>query len=134
MHGQFFTYLAQKNFFDKTSCHRLTSGGLNVLQCGDPTAKGTGGPGYQYANENTNGAMYTEGTLAMAHSQLPDSNGSQFFMVYKDSQLQPDYTVFGKITKGLDVLQKVAKAGSDPKGDGKPKKKVEIQDVTIAGK
>ncbi|WP_021593388.1 peptidylprolyl isomerase [Actinomadura welshii] len=129
-----FTYLAQKNFFDKTSCHRLTSGGLNVLQCGDPTAKGTGGPGYQYANENTNGAMYTEGTLAMAHSQLPDSNGSQFFMVYKDSQLQPDYTVFGKITKGLDVLQKVAKAGSDPKGDGKPKKKVEIQDVTIAGK
>jgi peptidyl-prolyl cis-trans isomerase B (cyclophilin B) len=129
-----FTYLAQNDFFDKSSCHRLTSGGLNVLQCGDPTAKGTGGPGYQYANENTDGAMYTEGTLAMAHSQMPDSNGSQFFMVYKDSQLQPDYTVFGKITKGLDVLQKIAKAGSDPKGDGKPKKKVEIQDVTIAGK
>ncbi|MEU4826121.1 peptidylprolyl isomerase [Actinomadura citrea] len=129
-----FTYLAQKNFFDKTSCHRLTSGGLNVLQCGDPTAKGTGGPGYQFANENTEGAMYTEGTLAMAHSSLPDSNGSQFFMVYKDSQLPPDYTVFGKITKGLDVLKKIADAGSDPKGDGKPKKKVEIQDVTIAGK
>lgn len=129
-----FTYLAQKNFFDKTQCHRLTSGGLNVLQCGDPTAKGTGGPGYQFANENTDGAMYTEGTLAMAHSSLPDSNGSQFFMVYKDSQLPPEYTVFGKITKGLDVLQKIAKAGSDPKGDGKPKKKVEIQDVTIAGK
>lgn len=129
-----FAYLAQKNFFDKTTCHRLTSGGLNVLQCGDPTAKGTGGPGYQFANENTSGATYTEGTLAMAHSSLPDSNGSQFFMVYKDSQLPPDYTVFGKITKGLDVLKKIADAGSDPKGDGKPKKKVEIQDVTIAGK
>ncbi|WP_433469188.1 peptidylprolyl isomerase [Spirillospora sp. CA-128828] len=129
-----FAYLAQKNFFDKTECHRMTGGALNVLQCGDPTAKGTGGPGYQFANENTNGATYLEGTLAMAHSQLPDSNGSQFFMVYKDSQLPADYTVFGKITKGLDVLKKIAKAGSTPKGDGKPKKKVEIQDVTIAGK
>ncbi|TYB39361.1 peptidylprolyl isomerase [Actinomadura chibensis] len=129
-----FVYLAQKNFYDKSPCHRLTSGGLNVLQCGDPTGKGTGGPGYQFANENTSGATYTEGTLAMAHSSLPDSNGSQFFMVYKDSQLPPDYTVFGKITKGLDVLKKIADAGSDPKGDGKPKKKVEIQDVTIAGK
>ncbi|TMQ81482.1 peptidylprolyl isomerase [Actinomadura soli] len=128
-----FAHLAQKNYFDKTECHRLTSGGLNVLQCGDPTAKGTGGPGYEFANENTNGATYTEGTLAMANGG-PDTNGSQFFLVYKDSQLQPDYTVFGKITKGLDVLKKVADGGSDPKGDGKPKKKVEIQDVTIAGK
>ncbi|MGH3239103.1 MAG: peptidylprolyl isomerase [Spirillospora sp.] len=128
-----FTYLAQKNYFDKTPCHRLTSGGLNVLQCGDPTGQGSGGPGYEFANENTKGATYTEGTLAMANGG-PDTNGSQFFLVYKDSQLQPDYTVFGKITKGLDVLTKVAKDGSDPKGDGKPKKKVEIQDVTIAGK
>jgi peptidyl-prolyl cis-trans isomerase B (cyclophilin B) len=129
-----FTFLAQKNFYDKTECHRLTSGGLNVLQCGDPTASGSGGPGYRFANENTDGATYTEGTLAMAHSSQPDSNGSQFFMVYKDSQLPPDYTVFGKITKGLDVLKKIAKGGSEPKGDGRPKKKVEIQDVTIAGK
>lgn len=128
-----FTYLAQKNYFDKTPCHRLTSGGLNVLQCGDPTGKGSGGPGYEFANENTKGATYTEGTLAMANGG-PDTNGSQFFLVYKDSELQPDYTVFGKITKGLDVLQKIAEDGSDPKGDGKPKKKVEIQDVTIAGK
>ncbi|MGW5416886.1 peptidylprolyl isomerase [Actinomadura geliboluensis] len=129
-----FAFLAQKNFYDKTECHRMTSGGLNVLQCGDPTASGSGGPGYRFANENTDGATYTEGTLAMAHSSQPDSNGSQFFMVYKDSQLPPDYTVFGKITKGLDVLKKIAEGGSDPKGDGKPKKKVEIQDVTIAGK
>ncbi|WUI03707.1 peptidylprolyl isomerase [Spirillospora sp. NBC_00431] len=128
-----FTHLAQKNYFDKTPCHRLTSGGLNVLQCGDPTGKGSGGPGYEFANENTKGATYTEGTLAMANGG-PDTNGSQFFLVYKDSQLQPDYTVFGKITKGLDVLKKVAADGSEPKDDGKPKKKVEIQDVTIAGK
>ena len=129
-----FAFLAQKNYYDKTECHRMTSGGLNVLQCGDPSASGSGGPGYRFANENTDGATYTEGTLAMAHSSQPDSNGSQFFMVYKDSQLPPDYTVFGKITKGLDVLKKIAKGGSQPAGDGRPKKKVEIQDVTIAGK
>ncbi|MGP4029023.1 peptidylprolyl isomerase [Actinomadura sp. 3N407] len=129
-----FAFLAEKNFYDKSECHRLTSGGLNVLQCGDPTGKGTGGPGYQFANENTEGAKYTAGTLAMAHSRLPDSNGSQFFMVYKDSELPPDYTVFGKITKGLDVVKEIAGGGSDPKGDGAPKKKVTIQDVSIAGK
>ncbi|RKS67828.1 peptidyl-prolyl cis-trans isomerase B (cyclophilin B) [Actinomadura pelletieri DSM 43383] len=128
-----FAFLAQKNYFDKSPCHRLTSGGLNVLQCGDPTGKGTGGPGYEFDNENTKGATYTEGTLAMANSG-PDTNGSQFFLVYKDSQLDPDYTVFGKITKGLDVLTKVAADGSEPKGDGAPKKKVEIEDVAIAGK
>ncbi|WP_344906084.1 peptidylprolyl isomerase [Actinomadura meridiana] len=134
-----FAYLAQKNFYDKSPCHRLTSGGLNVLQCGDPTGTGKGGPGYQFANENTSAATYTEGTLAMAHSDAPDSNGSQFFVVYKDSQLPPDYTVFGKITKGLDVVKKIADDGitpekGRPEGDGKPKKTVEIQDVAIAGK
>ena len=129
-----FAFLAEKDFYDKTDCHRLTSGGLNVLQCGDPTGEGSGGPGYQYANENTEGAKYTAGTLAMAHSRLPDSNGSQFFIVYEDSDLPPDYTVFGKITKGLDAVKEIAKAGSEPKGDGKPKKKVTIRDVSIAGK
>ncbi|MDL4821373.1 peptidylprolyl isomerase [Actinomadura opuntiae] len=127
-----FAYLAQKNFYDDSPCHRLTSGGLNVLQCGDPAGTGMGGPGYRFANENTANAKYTAGTLAMAHSSQPDSNGSQFFMVYKDSQLDPDYSVFGKITKGLDILEKIAKAGSTPAEDGKPKKKVTIQDVTIA--
>jgi peptidyl-prolyl cis-trans isomerase B (cyclophilin B) len=127
-----FAYLTKKNFYDKTDCHRLTSGGLNVLQCGDPTGSGSGGPGYQFADENTEGAKYTKGTLAMANSG-PNTNSSQFFMVYKDSELPPNYSVFGKITSGVDVLEKIAKAGSDPKGDGKPKKKVTIQDVTIAG-
>lgn len=129
-----FAFLADENFYDDTECHRLTNGGVNVLQCGDPTAKGTGGPGYQFANENTEGAVYTEGTVAMAHSDLPDSNGSQFFMVHKDSGLPPDYTVFGKITKGLDVVKEIAAGGSEPENDGKPKKKVTIQDISIAGK
>ncbi|GAA4101525.1 peptidylprolyl isomerase [Actinomadura miaoliensis] len=128
-----FAFLAQKNYFDKSDCHRLTSGGLNVLQCGDPKGDGTGGPGYQFANENTEGAKYVKGTLAMANSG-PDTNGSQFFIVYADSNdLPADYTVFGKITSGMDVLEKIAKGGSEPQGDGKPKTKVTIQDVAIAG-
>jgi peptidyl-prolyl cis-trans isomerase B (cyclophilin B) len=129
-----FAFLAQKNYFDKTQCHRLTTGSLQVLQCGDPTGSGAGGPGYRFANENTTGAKYTRGVLAMAHSQQPDSNGSQFFIVYGDSDLPADYTVFGKISSGLGVIDAVAKAGSDNSngtGDGKPKKKIEINDVTI---
>ncbi|MGI8334672.1 peptidylprolyl isomerase [Actinomadura scrupuli] len=133
-----FAYLAGKNYFDKTQCHRLTTGSLQVLQCGDPTGSGAGGPGYRFANENTTGAKYTRGVLAMAHSQQPDSNGSQFFIVYGDSKdLPADYTVFGKVTSGLDVIDEVAKAGSDNSGgtgDGKPKKKIEINDVTITKK
>ncbi|HEX2316326.1 MAG TPA: peptidylprolyl isomerase [Thermomonospora sp.] len=106
-----FVHLAKEKFFDKSKCHRLTTGNLAVLQCGDPTGTGMGGPGYRFANENTKGAKYTRGVLAMAHSAQPDSNGSQFFIVYKDSQLDPDYTIFGKITSGMDVIDKVAAAG-----------------------
>lgn len=134
-----FAYLAKnKDFFDKTKCHRLTTGQLKVLQCGDPTGSGSGGPAYRFANEGTGkpSAMkkYPKGTLAMAHSQQPDSNGSQFFMVYADSDLPDDYTMFGKIVSGMDLLEQVGKAGSEPAGDGKPKKSVTIQDVTIAKK
>ncbi|WP_344595192.1 peptidylprolyl isomerase [Actinomadura vinacea] len=131
-----FVFLAAKKFFEKTSCHRLSTGeGLKMLQCGDPTGTGTGGPGYQFADENLAGAKYTKGTLAMANSG-PGTNGSQFFLVYGDSQLQPNYTVFGKITSGLDKLEKVAKGGISKPGDdgtGEPKKKVTIQSVAIAG-
>ncbi|WP_307813125.1 peptidylprolyl isomerase [Streptomyces sp. N35] len=135
-----FTYLAQKDFFDKTNCHRLTTGAIKVLQCGDPTATGVGGPAYQYDEENLPEAdsgkptaTYAEGTLAMANAG-PGTNGSQFFMVYGDSELPPNYSVFGKVTSGMDLLQEVAQAGSDNangEGDGAPKKKVTIQDVTI---
>jgi peptidyl-prolyl cis-trans isomerase B (cyclophilin B) len=130
-------FLAKKNFFDDTKCHRLTTEGIKVLQCGDPTASGSGGPAYRFANENTEGAKYERGTLAMAHSSQPDSNGSQFFIVYGDSPLPPDYTVFGKIVKGLDVVDEVAKAGSDNasgQGDGGPKKQITIQDVAVSKK
>ena len=123
--------LAHQKYFDGTTCHRLTSQGIFVLQCGDPSGDGTGGPGYRFADENLEGATYPAGTVAMANSG-PGTNGSQFFLVYKASQLPPDYTPFGRISKGLDVLQKVAAAGSEPAGDGTPKRKVEIQTLRTA--
>ena len=135
-----FVHLASKNYFDSSPCHRATSSpGLTVLQCGDPTGTGSSGPGYQFDNENlpTPGpdgkASYPRGTVAMANAGA-GTNGSQFFLVVKDSTLGPDYTAFGKITKGLDVLDKVIAAGTTPAGDGKPKKTVTIKDFTIVGK
>jgi peptidyl-prolyl cis-trans isomerase B (cyclophilin B) len=122
--------LAAQKYFDKTSCHRLTSGGLSVLQCGDPTGTGSGGPGYQFADENLTGATYKAGTVAMANAG-PGTNGSQFFLVYKDSQLGPQYTPFGRITSGLSVLTDIAKKGSTPPNDGKPKQSVTIETFTV---
>ena len=85
-----FAHLAANGFFDATSCHRLTtSETLKVLQCGDPTGSGSGGPGYQFGVENTEGATYPAGTVAMARGDDPGSNGSQFFIVYGDSNCQP---------------------------------------------
>jgi peptidyl-prolyl cis-trans isomerase B (cyclophilin B) len=128
-----FRSLAEVGFFDGTPCHRLTTppAGIEVLQCGDPTGTGTGGPGYQFAEENLEGATYPRGTVAMARSQEPGSNGSQFFLVYGDSPLPPDYTPFGRITKGLEVLDEVAEAGANPPGDGAPEQPVSIQTVTV---
>lgn len=130
-----FIYLASKGYFDGTSCHRLTTSGIYVLQCGDPTATGTGGPGYEFGDENLSGATYPAGTVAMANAG-PNTNGSQFFLVYKDTQLSPNYTPFGTITSGLDVLNKVAAKGSDNSngsGDGKPNLPVKISEVTVTG-
>jgi peptidyl-prolyl cis-trans isomerase B (cyclophilin B) len=143
-----FAYLAAKGYFSNTQCHRISdSGGLYMLQCGDPTAKagqalscssstlGTGGPGYAYASENLTGAAYTAGTVAMANSGTADSNGSQFFLVFKNSQLPASYTPFGTITSGLDILQNVAKAGTSctysSAGGGVPKDKVNIDSITV---
>jgi peptidyl-prolyl cis-trans isomerase B (cyclophilin B) len=114
--------LAHFRYFDGTACHRLTTEGIEVLQCGDPTGTGSGGPGYQFADENLEGATYERGTVAMANAG-PGTNGSQFFLVYGDSTLPPNYTPFGKITSGLEVLDAVAAVGSDDSngtGDGKP--------------
>ncbi|MGZ6826369.1 MAG: peptidylprolyl isomerase [Mycobacteriales bacterium] len=126
-----FRYLAAQKYFDATSCHRLTTSGIYVLQCGDPTGTGGGGPGYQFADENLTGATYPKGTVAMANAG-PGTNGSQFFLVYQDTQLPASYTPFGTITKGLDLLAKVAKAGSNPAGDGKPKLAVDLKKVTVS--
>ncbi len=145
-----FVHLASAGFWNASQCHRVTTSGIYVLQCGDPYAKatakltcaqtagapGTGGPGYEFASENLTGATYKAGTVAMANTGTADSNGSQFFLVWKDgSGLQPQYTPFGTITSGLDILQKVAKAGTScdysGAGDGAPKEKVVINSVTI---
>jgi cyclophilin family peptidyl-prolyl cis-trans isomerase len=131
-----FVSLADQAFYNDTPCPRLSnSGGYYFLQCGDPTGKGTGGPGYEFASENLTGATYPAGTLAMANTGAPDSNGSQFFLVYKDTSLPPDYTPFGKIVSGLNILQNVGNHGYGPPlssaGGGAPKEKVEIESVTI---
>ena len=129
-----FIYLAVKKYFNNTPCHRLTTAGIFVLQCGDPTGTGSGGPGYKFANENLAGAKYTQGTVAMANAG-PGTNGSQFFLVYRNSTtLPPSYTPFGEIVGGLGIIQNVAKAGTDNSngnGDGHPKEKVTVESVTI---
>ena len=123
--------LAEAGYFDGTSCHRLTTQSISVLQCGDPTGTGSGGPGYEFADENLDAATYDRGTVAMANAG-PGTNGSQFFLVYGDSPLPANYTPFGTITEGLEVLDEVAKAGSEPAGDGTPKSPVTIETVTVA--
>jgi peptidyl-prolyl cis-trans isomerase B (cyclophilin B) len=156
-------HLVTTKFFDNTPCHRITDypnpNPLFVLQCGDPTGSGSGGPGYSIPDEKPKNlktaptttpvpagqeapAIYPAGTLAMANSGQPHSGGSQFFLVYKDSQLPPDYTVFGNVSSsGLDVLNHIAAAGITPgtdptsgqttPNDGKPKKAVTITQAVV---
>ena len=129
-----FAFLAQQKYFDGTPCHRLVTSGIFVLQCGDPTGTGSGGPGYQFPDENLKGATYPAGTLAMANGG-PGTNGSQYFLVYKNTKLPASYTPFGRITKGLDVVTKVAAggvAGTGSPGDGKPKLAITLTKVTVA--
>ena len=127
-----FLSLAEQGYFDDSPCHRLTTDGIFVLQCGDPTGVGSGGPGYSFPDELTGDEKYKAGTLAMANAG-PDTNGSQFFMVYDDTQLAPDYTVFGSIDKaGLEVLSGIAAKGTaNGAPDGPPKEPVQIQSVTV---
>lgn len=150
-----FVSLAKQKFFDKTPCHRLTVaevGGLSVLQCGDPTGTGTGGPGYQFDEELVDQdprlqpclgqaspdsgkefCTYAAGTVAMAKSPQPGTTGSQFFLVYKDSILDAAYTVVGRMSAaGLKVVQQVAAAGAtapDQNGTTAPKQAVQITSV-----
>ncbi|WP_426706419.1 peptidylprolyl isomerase [Corynebacterium auriscanis] len=148
-----FVHLVEAKFFDNTVCHRsVKSVGLTILQCGDPTAKGNGGPGYRFANEFPENAFvkkgekvdpmnppeglqkpvkYPRGSLAMANTGQPETNGSQFFLVDQDSTLPPTYNMFGKITdEGLKTLDKILEKA--PQDDGKPKDEVRITSATKA--
>jgi peptidyl-prolyl cis-trans isomerase B (cyclophilin B) len=134
-----FRVLAGAGYFDHSGCHRLTTKGIFVLQCGDPTGQGNGGPGYTIPDENLkdprlDDGVYPRGTVAMANTGQKDTGGSQFFLVYKDSKLPPKYTPFGTIDDaGLKVLEKIADAGTPaPTGDGAPNATVTINKATVS--
>ncbi|MFD5553463.1 peptidylprolyl isomerase [Streptomyces sp. NPDC127068] len=141
-----FDFLLNKGYLDHTKCHRLTTSGIYVLQCGDPQGTGQGGPGYSIPDENLKdkrlkGNVYPAGTVAMANqyngqtNKGRDSGGSQFFLVYQDSQLPPDYTPFGTLSaSGMKVLKKIAGAGAaapDQMGTTKPNATVVINKATV---
>lgn len=127
-----FIALAKSGFYNNVTCHRLTTKGIYVLQCGDPKGDGTGGPGYafgpndenvptQKVASNPSAVVYATGMLAMANSGATASQGSQFFIVYEDSPLSPAYSVFGKVTAGIDKIQSLAAQGTTgTTGDGAP--------------
>jgi peptidyl-prolyl cis-trans isomerase B (cyclophilin B) len=131
-----FVSLAKQGYFDTTPCHRLTTAntGIYVLQCGDPTGTGTGGPGYTIPDELSGQETYPAGTLAMANTGQPHTGGSQFFIVYQDTPLPASYTVFGQVSpQSVKLIEKVASRGVDNAfgpGDGHPKEKVTINRVT----
>jgi peptidyl-prolyl cis-trans isomerase B (cyclophilin B) len=126
--------LARGGYFNNSLCHRLTTKGLYVLQCGDPTATGSGGPNFTFRDENlpTEGLNnYPAGTVAMANSG-PGTNGSQFFLVFADTTLGANYTIWGTITQGLDIVKAIAKAGVKGGGaDGAPNQPIAINRVTV---
>lgn len=134
-------HLAKQKYYDDTVCHRLTTSGIYVLQCGDPSGKGSGGPGFQFDNEyptdeasdKQTPVVYPRGSIAMANAG-EGTNGSQFFLNYKDSPLPPAYTYFGKISDdGLKTLDKIAEAGVKDGGtDGAPAEEVKIKTATVS--
>lgn len=127
-------FLANSNYYDATLCHRLTTSGIFVLQCGDPQADGGGNPGFTFADENlptANGINYPKGTVAMANSG-PNTNGSQFFLVYADTTLPPNYSIWGVITKGFEIVEKIANLGTATgEPDGSPLYPVEIRTARL---
>jgi cyclophilin family peptidyl-prolyl cis-trans isomerase len=133
-----FVYLTEQGFYDGSPCHRLVNqAGFGVLQCGDPTGTGSGGPSYKYAEEVTPETTYPRGTIAMAKTSEPNTTGSQFFLCFVDTQLPPDYTVVGTVDEaGLAVLDQVAAGGIEgvgAEGDGAPAIPVTIQDMAVVG-
>lgn len=135
-----FLNLAKEGYWAPSPCHRITTEGIFVLQCGDPTGTGSGGPGYTFGIENAPAdGTYPAGSLAMARTQDPNSNGGQFFITYKESQLPTEgggYTIFGKVTKGLDIVEKIAanKALDPNPADGTPVSPISILSVKVTEK
>ncbi len=132
-----FLHLAREGYWDSSPCHRLVPSGIFVLQCGDPTGTGTGNPGYGFGVENAPAdAAYPRGTLAMARSTDPETNGGQFFIVYDDSQI-PDnggtgYTIFGKVTEGMDIVDRIAESGvGGTLGPEAPNQPISIVDIEV---
>lgn len=123
--------LAKQNFYDESQCWRLTdTKRLGVLQCGDIYRQEEGGPGYKFDDETHKSDTYPRGTLAMGN-QGPGTNGSEFFVVHSHANIDPNYTILGRMSSGFDTLDKIAKAGTvDPDGDGLPTRPVVIYDVT----
>jgi peptidyl-prolyl cis-trans isomerase B (cyclophilin B) len=135
-----FAYLASQKFFDGSSCHReVNQPTFGVLQCGDPSGTGSGGPSYKFAQEIPAGTTYPRGTIAMANTGQPNSTGSQFFLCFVDTELSADYTPVGTVDEaGLAVLDKVAAAGNDGSfeaqaGGGAPNLPVTINTMTVVG-
>jgi cyclophilin family peptidyl-prolyl cis-trans isomerase len=131
-----FVYLTEQGFYDNSPCHRLVNQeSFGVLQCGDPTGQGSGGPTYKYAEEVTPETTYPRGTIAMAKTAAPGTTGSQFFLCFVDTELPPEYTVVGTIDEaGLAVLETVAAGGIEgvgPTGDGPPAIPVTIESMTV---
>lgn len=131
-----FEFLAAEGYWDDSPCHRLTTSGIFVLQCGDPTGSGRSNPGYGYGIENAPAdGLYPPGTLAMARTQDPNSNGGQFFIVWDDTQLPTDgggYSVFGRVTEGLDIVEAVAaQGGAGGAADGAPAQPISILSVEV---
>lgn len=135
-------FLADEGYFDHSACHRLTGqeSGIFVLQCGDPAGTGQGGPGYTIPDENlkdkaVKGGTYPAGTVAMANTGQKDSGGSQFFLVYEDSPLPPNYTPFGTLTdEGTATVKTIAEAGAQPAdqtGNTAPNATVVINKATV---
>ncbi len=126
--------LANAGFYDQSLCHRLTTTGIFVLQCGDPTASGRGGPAFMIPDEFVPQEVannYPAGSVAMANTG-PNTSGSQFFIVYADSTLNPDFTLWGQVIKGLDIVKAIAAFGVVNGGtDGAPMQKVAIESVSV---
>ncbi len=128
-----FLSLAQQGFYNDTNCHRLTrSDQLNILQCGDPTGQGNGGPGYTFASETTGSETYPVGTVALANAG-PSTTGSQFFIVYGTTTIDPSYTIIGQVTgDGMTVIQDIAAQGvQNNRQDGAPVATATITSVNV---